>query len=153
MGFLLLISTNKPEKKFPIECQLLLKYGGKSRFLRKFFRRRIVYKYGCYISHTAKIDESVKFIHPVGLVIGADAIIEEHCTILHHVTIGTHFNCDDERMPRVKRNTMIGAGAKIIGDIVIGENCIVGANAVVTKSVPDNSVVTGANIVRKRDMD
>ena len=46
-------------------------------------------------------------------------------------------------MPYIKQGTKISAGAKLIGNITIGQNCIVGANAVVTKSVPDNTVVYG----------
>ena len=43
-------------------------------------------------------------------------------------------------------------GAKVIGGVTIGENCIIGANAVVTKSIPDNSIVIGANIIKGRDI-
>lgn len=53
-------------------------------------------------------------------------------------------------MPTIKSGTTISSGAKIIGDIIIGNNCIIGANAVVTKSVPNNSVVVGANKIHKR---
>lgn len=139
-----LITTNKPIKKFNIECQLMLHFSKKYDFLRKFFQRRLYYVYGCEISHTASIHKSVKFVHPIAVVVGSQAVIEENCIIYQCVTIGTTFNCNN-KMPTIKSGTIVSAGAKLIGDITIGRNCIIGANAVVTKSVPDNMVVTSAN--------
>jgi len=55
-------------------------------------------------------------------------------------------------MPHIMEGTKVGAGAKIIGGIVIGKNCLIGANAVVTKSVPDNSVVMGFNQIKPKNM-
>ncbi len=126
----------------------MLYYSRKeSHFLRKRFQRRLYYIYGCEISHTAKIHKSVKFVHPIAVIIGSRAIIDEECKIYQGVTIGSNFNSDGA-MPHIKKNTYIGAGAKLIGSITIGENCIVGANAIVTKSIPDNTIVTGSNTIR-----
>ena len=140
--------TNAPMKRFMLEVELMLHFSGKSRFLRKYFQRRIYYTYNCEISHSAKIDKSVKFVHPIAIVIGSEAIIEKDCMIYQCVTIGS--TVDNKRMPHIQESTIIYAGAKLIGDISIGENCIIGANAVVTKSVPNNSVVVGANKVHIR---
>ena len=52
-------------------------------------------------------------------------------------------------MPHIQKNVTVYAGAKLVGEIVVGENSIVGANAVVTKSVPRDSVVVGANIIKR----
>jgi serine O-acetyltransferase len=79
-------------------------------------------------------------------------VIEEDCIIYQCVTIGTSFDCDN-KMPTIKKGTTISTGAKIIGDITIGRNCIIGANAVVTKDIPDNCTVVGANKIIKRDLD
>lgn len=144
-----LFFTNNPINKFNIEYQLMLYYSEKNRFLRKKFQRRIYYIYNCEISHTAKIHKSVKFVHPIAVVVGSQVVIEADCIIYQCVTIGTTFNCNN-KMPIVKSGTTISSGAKIIGDITIGNNCIIGANAVVTKSVPNNSVVVGANKIHKR---
>ena len=141
-----LFFTSNPIKRFQMECQLMLYYTKRSRFLRKRFQRRLYYIYSCDISHSAQIHESVTFGHPIGIVIGSNAVIEKNCSIYQNVTIGANF-ASDNKMPRIKQNTKISAGAKIIGDIIIGENCIIGANAVVTKSIPDNSIVVGANKV------
>ena len=139
-----LFFTSNPIKRFQMECQLMLYYTKRSRFIRKRFQRRLYYIYSCDISHSAQIHESVTFGHPIGIVIGSNAVIEKKCSIYQNVTIGANF-ASDNKMPRIKQNTKISAGAKIIGDIIIGENCIIGANAVVTKSIPDNSIVVGAN--------
>ncbi len=152
LKILKLFSTNNPIKKFNLEYQLMLHYSNKNRFLRKYFQRRIYYKYNCEISHTAQIDFSVKFVHPIAVVVGSNAIIEKNCIIYQCVTVGTSFNCNN-KMPHIKSGTTISTGAKIIGDITIGENCIIGANAVITKSIPANSVVVGANkILQKSDI-
>lgn len=150
--FVELLLTNKPSRKFSIEIALMRKFASRGRFLRKLFQRRIYYVYGCDISQSANIHESVSFVHPLGIVIGSKATIEEGCYIYQHVTIGSDF-MDGNAMPKIKRNTMVGAGAKIIGGITVGENCLVGANAVVTKNIPDNSVVFGCNQIKRRQQE
>ncbi len=145
-----LLLTHNPKKRFRLECQLMFDYGKRSGFMRKRFQRRLYYIYGCEISPSARIDKTVEFIHPLGIVIGSKAVVEEGCIIYQQVTLGSDFT-DMQKMPYVKRGTLIGAGAKLIGGITIGENCVIGANAVVTRSVPDNSIVVGANIVKPRD--
>ena len=67
--------------------------------------------------------------------------IGENCTVYQGVTIGDRGGYGGAA--KIGDNVMIGAGAKIIGDIRIGDNCAVGANAVVTKSMPDNTVAVG----------
>jgi serine O-acetyltransferase len=141
------LKTNKPQKKIKVEIQLMYYFNNKSSFLRKKFERRLYYKYHCEISRMSKIDENVEFIHPISVIIGSRAVIEKDCLIYQNVTIGSDFNKNNE-MPYIKRNTKIGAGAKLIGGIEIGENCIIGANAVVTKSVPNNSIVYGVNKIK-----
>lgn len=141
--------TNAPMKKFMLEVELMLHFSGKNRILRKYFQRRIYYKYNCEISHSSKIDTSVRFIHPIAIVIGSNAIIEKNCMIYQCVTIGSTAS-DNNKMPYIKEGTIVYAGAKLIGGITIGKNCTVGANAVVTKSVPDNSIVVGVNKIHKK---
>lgn len=144
-----LLLTRNPKKRFRLECQLMFDYSRRSAFLRKRFQRRLYYVYGCEISPSARIDATVEFVHPLGVVIGSKAVVEEGCTVYQQVTLGSDFT-ETQKMPYVKRGTLIGAGAKLIGGITVGENCIIGANAVVTKSVPDNSIVVGANVIRPR---
>ena len=81
--------------------------------------------------------------HPYGIVIHSAAKLGRDVTILQHVTIGAEFNCCEA--PTVGDRVMIGAGAVIIGAVTVGDDVIIGANAVVTRDVPPNMVVVGAN--------
>ncbi|MBB6479263.1 serine acetyltransferase [Spirochaeta isovalerica] len=78
--------------------------------------------------------------HPNGIVIHPDAIIGVNCLINHQVTIGT---TRAGGVPEIKGHVDIGAGAKIIGSVVIEDHVQIGANAVVTKDVAKNEIVVG----------
>ena len=78
-----------------------------------------------------------------GIVIVHKASIGANCMIFQQVTIAGKNN----KGPVIGDNVIIGAGAKIIGDVNIGDNCFIGANAVVTKSFPPNSVIGGVPAV------
>ena len=80
--------------------------------------------------------------HPYGIVINSNAVVKKGCIIRQQVTIGNKGE-NDQRCPKIGENVEIGAGAKIIGPIEIGAGSIIGANAVVTKSFPKNSVLIG----------
>ena len=138
--------TSDPQKKFPLEIQLMAWGQAHSRWLRKKFQRRIFYCYSCDISPSAKINPSVKFPHPTGVVIGSNAIIDKECIIYQQVTIGSDFG-EDNSMAHLQSGTKVGAGAKVIGGIIIGEQCVIGTGAVVTKDIPSYSMVVGANKV------
>lgn len=113
--------------------------------LSKFFLNRISIKYGCYIGFKTFIDYGLKMPHPTGIVIGESAKIGKNCTIFQQVTLGGARIGDgkQEKYPKVGDNVVIFAGAKLIGDITIGSNVIIGANSVVTKSFPDNCIIAG----------
>ncbi|KMK51133.1 hypothetical protein RO21_07975 [[Actinobacillus] muris] len=111
--------------------------------------KRIYYKYSCDITPSCQLG-SVIFRHPLGIVIGGGAILADNVIIHQNVTFGALRFDEIERRgidcnQVIGENTIICAGAKILGDITIGRNCIIGANAVVTKSFPDNSVIVGVN--------
>ena len=88
---------------------------------------------------------SGKFLHlghsGLGIVIHPRCVIGENVTIAQQVTIGG--NKGSLEVPRIGNDVYIGPGAKLLGGIIIGNNVIIGANAVVLKSVPDNVVVAG----------
>lgn len=90
-------------------------------------------------------DIGAKFFidHGMGVVIGETTIIGNNVLIYQGVTLGGTGLQKGKRHPTIEDNVVIGAGAKILGNIIIGENSYVGANAVVIKDVPPNSTVVG----------
>lgn len=106
----------------------------------------------CDIHPNNRLSTSVHFAHNgLGVVINDDAIIEEDVLIQHHVTIGTN----GRGVPHIKRGVKIGAHAILIGDIEIGENAVIGAGAVVTKSIPCGATAVGnpAKIIKLGEND
>ncbi|WP_368030396.1 serine O-acetyltransferase [Arcobacter sp. s6] len=89
--------------------------------------------------------------HAIGVVIGATAIVEDDVLIYQGVTLGGVSLNKGKRHPTVKSNTVIGSGAKVLGNITIGKNSKIGANSVVVCDVPDNSTAVGvpAKIIRR----
>lgn len=99
----------------------------------------------------AVIGKRVFIDHGTGVVIGQTAIIEDDVLIYQGVTLGGVSLTQGKRHPTVKRGAVIGAGAKVLGNIVIGENAKIGANSVVVKPVPDNATAIGipAHVIEK----
>lgn len=90
--------------------------------------------------------------HAFGVVIGETAIIGDDVLIYQGVTLGgVSLERGVKRHPTIGNSTVIGSGAKILGDIVIGQNCRIGSNSVVVKSIPDDSTAVGipARIIEK----
>jgi serine O-acetyltransferase len=81
--------------------------------------------------------------HGMGVVIGETTEIGDDCTIYHGVTLGGTSWDKGKRHPTLRNNVVIGAGAKVLGPIVIGEGVRIGSNAVVLKAVPDGVTVVG----------
>ncbi len=98
---------------------------------------------GIEIHPAAKIGRRVFIDHGMGVVIGETAVVGDDVTLYHGVTLGGTSLEKKKRHPTVGDRVTIGAGAKILGDITIGSDSRIGANAVVVKDVPPNSVVVG----------
>ena len=81
--------------------------------------------------------------HGMGVVIGETTIIGDDCTLYHGVTLGGTSWDKGKRHPTLKNGVVVGAGAKILGPIEIGENARVGSNSVIIKPVPDGATVVG----------
>ena len=81
--------------------------------------------------------------HGMGIVIGETTVIGEGVMLYHGVTLGGQVLTQTKRHPTIEDNVTIGAGAKVLGPIVIGTGSAVGANAVVTKDVPPEHIATG----------
>ena len=119
------------------------------------FRTYKVYKvnkkYSCWINKSVKFEQGVFIKHKATGVAIAGGVVFKGRTIIHNnVVIGRNRTKDITTGTIFKGDVIIGSGAFIPADtsIVIGKNVFIGANAVVTKSVPDNSVVTGINKVK-----
>ncbi len=98
---------------------------------------------GIEIHPAAKIGKRLFIDHGMGIVIGETAVIGDDVTLYHGVTLGGTSLEKKKRHPTVEDRVTIGAGAKILGDIHIGADSRIGANAVVVRNVPPNSVVVG----------
>jgi serine O-acetyltransferase len=98
---------------------------------------------GIEIHPGATIGRRVFIDHGMGVVIGETAVIGDDCTLYHGVTLGgTSWN-KGKRHPTLEAGVVIGAGAKVLGPITIGENAKIGSNAVVVKDVPANATAVG----------
>ena len=98
---------------------------------------------GIEIHPGATIGRRVFIDHGMGVVIGETAIIGDDCTLYHGVTLGgTSWN-KGKRHPTLEQGVVIGAGAKVLGPIIIGKNAKIGSNAVVVKNVPENATAVG----------
>jgi serine O-acetyltransferase len=95
------------------------------------------------IHPAAPIGRGIFLDHATGLVVGETAVIEDDVSILHGVTLGGTGKEYSERHPKIRRGVMLGAGAKIIGNIEIGHCARVAAGSVVLKPVPHNTTVAG----------
>lgn len=84
----------------------------------------------------------IKIVHFGDIVIGHGAVIGNNCTIYNGVTLGLGIYGPNP-MPKVGNNVVFCTGCKVIGGVTIGNNVVVGANAVVTKDIPSNSVAVG----------
>lgn len=110
---------------------------------------------GIQIPLGTKIDQGLYLPHYGLIVVHQRAKIGEHCNIGQGVTIGIAGRNENKGVPEIGNYVYIAPGATIIGKIKIGNNVMVGANAVVTKDVPDNSVVAGvpAKIISNKGWD
>lgn len=98
---------------------------------------------GIEIHPGATIGQRVFIDHGMGVVIGETAEVGDDVTLYHGVTLGGTSLNKGKRHPTIGDRVTIGAGAKVLGNITIGADSRIGANAVVVKSVPENSVVVG----------
>lgn len=104
------------------------------------------------IHPAATIGKRLFIDHGTGVVVGATSIIGNDVTMYHGVTLGGvgRGGVSGKRHPTVEDGVTIGSGAKILGNITLGEGCIIGANAVVLKDVPPYSTAVGIPSVIKK---
>ncbi|QPK82940.1 serine O-acetyltransferase [Corynebacterium qintianiae] len=131
-------------------CHLMWKRGwkGPARILAQTNR----FLTGIEIHPGATIGRRFFIDHGMGIVIGETAEIGDGVMLYHGVTLGGQVLTQTKRHPTIEDNVTIGAGAKVLGPITIGEGSAVGANAVVTKSVPPHSIATGVPAKHRKRM-
>jgi serine O-acetyltransferase len=95
------------------------------------------------INPAARIGRGIFLDHATGFVVGETAVIEDDVSILHGVTLGGTGKENEDRHPKIRRGVLLGAGAKILGNIEVGHCARVASGSVVLKSVPHNVTVAG----------
>ena len=124
----------------------IAKFDLVARIISQFSR----FMTGIEIHPKAKIGKNLFIDHGMGVVIGETSDIGDNVTIYHMATLGgisPSINSDTQREvkrhPTLQDNVVIGSGAQVLGPITVGMNAKIGANAVVTKDVPENGVMVG----------
>jgi serine O-acetyltransferase len=117
--------------------------GLKVPFLPRFLSQLGKWITGIEIHPGARVGKGFFIDHGMGVVIGETSIIGDNVTLFQGVTLGGTGKEKGKRHPTLGNNVVVGAGAKILGNITIGNNVMVGANAVVVRDVPEDSTVVG----------
>ena len=120
-------------------------YKRKKHTLARMLAKRARRITGIEIHPGAQIGKGLFIDHGMGVVIGETTIIGDDCVLYQGVTLGGVGTGEHKvkRHPTLLNNVMVSAGAKVIGDVTIGNNSIIGAQTVVLKDVPDNCTVVG----------
>lgn len=118
-------------------------YNFKFYFLARLISQFSRFLTGIEIHPGAKIGKEVFIDHGMGVVIGETAEVGNNVTIYHGVTLGGVGLEKGKRHPSIGNNVVIGAGAKVLGPIEIGENSRIGANSVVLRSIPKDKTAVG----------
>ena len=112
-----------------------------ARFVARLLANHTRARTGIEIHPGAVIGRRVFIDHGMGIVIGETAIVGDDVTIYHGVTLGGRSLNKGKRHPTVENNVILGAGAKVLGNITIGEGSTIGANQVVTRSLSQRNEV------------
>ena len=113
------------------------------KIMALFFQSRISELFAVDIHPAARIGRGIMMDHATGIVIGETAVVEDDVSMLHGVTLGGTGKENEDRHPKVRRGVLLAAGAKVLGNIEIGEYSRVAAGSVVLKSVPPHTTVAG----------
>lgn len=108
-----------------------------------YLQSRVSETFGVDIHPAASLGRGIMMDHATGIVIGETAVVDDDVSMLHGVNLGGTGKETGDRHPKIRRGVLLGAGAKILGNIEVGEYSRVGAGSVVLKSVPANCTVAG----------
>lgn len=119
--------------------------------LANFIQSHITITFGVDIHPAARLGKGIMLDHATGIVIGETTVVEDDVSIMQSVTLGGTGKVTGDRHPKVRRGVLISAGAKILGNIEIGEGAKIGAGSVVLKAVAPHTTVAGvpAEVVGK----
>lgn len=122
-------------------------------FLARYISEKAKRKTGIEVHPGAKIGKRLFIDHGIGVVIGETAEVGDNVTIYHGVTLGGTGKDNGKRHPTIEDDVMIGAGAKLLGAIIVGEHAKIGAGAVVLSDIPKNTTVVGipAKVVKENN--
>lgn len=118
-------------------------YKIKFKFIARLIMNITRFNTGIEIHPAAKIGKHLFIDHGMGVVIGETSVIGDNCTIYQGVTLGGTGKEHNKRHPTLGNDVVVGAGAKVLGNITVGNNVKIGANSVVLKNIPDNCTVVG----------
>lgn len=118
-------------------------WGQDRKSLALFLQNRISDVFGVDIHPAARIGRGVLIDHGTSVVIGETAVVEDDVSMLHEVTLGGTGKETGDRHPKVRHGVLIGAGAKILGNVEIGEGAKIAACSVVLDAVPPHCTVAG----------
>lgn len=137
--------TPNPNLRLALRANALAGHGKIGRILAKVLRQLNRILFSCDISIGAQIDPSCSFYHAgLGCVIHANAVVGPGCIFSGMLLWASHgIRGGHDGAPYIGENVMFGAGSVVQGDIEIGNDVTIGANAVVTKSIPAGCVVAG----------
>lgn len=125
------------------------------RALAIYLQNQISIVFAVDVHPAAKIGEGIMLDHATGIVIGETAVIEDNVSILQNVTLGGTGKESGDRHPKIRAGVMIGAGAKVLGNIEVGKGAKVGAGSVVLEAVLEHTTVAGvpAKVMGRPDTD
>lgn len=99
--------------------------------------------FGVDIHPAATLGQGIMIDHGTGFVVGETAVVGNNCSFLHGVTLGGSGKETGDRHPKIGENVLVGAGAKVLGNITVGEGCLIAAGSVVLRDVPAHVTVAG----------
>jgi len=128
-------------------------WNQKREALAIYLQNQISVVFAVDIHPAARIGKGIMLDHATGIVIGETAIVEDDVSILQSVTLGGTGKESGDRHPKIRAGVMIGAGAKVLGNIEVGRGAKVGAGSVVLDHVPEHTTVAGvpAKVVGRPD--
>ena len=148
------------ERKIKKSIMIWHKGGWVNRTYAKLLWSDIRKKYNSDYYPGITVGDNLRIEHAMWTCIGKTTIIGDNVRIYNNVLVIAKVTGDEERLrskerrhAKIGNNVILGSGCTIIGPVSIGDNCIIGARAIVTKDVPDNSVVIGTNQIRAKRED